>query len=128
MTTNLDSLVFSGTVGYNPVDPSESELSLAISGTGGVAIGTVRISSKADTKSIVLTSAQDNTTIAWNYDKAPDRYSSTILLSQDGVEMARVSGYIALDGENMKELSLEATTQGVTVTFKHTRKDVSHFE
>lgn len=51
-----------------------------------------------------------------------------LVLTQKGSELAQVTGYILRDGDDMRELSLDATAAGVSITIKHTVKEDGTFE
>ncbi len=119
LTTNLDAISFSGKIWFDPSNPKVSTLDGTVS-LSGVTLAGVTIARTENGWSLRLTNPMEKITLEMNYGKADNRYTFDGKVSQDGIDMGELTGYIEhIDGK-FRELALQISAQGMTVSLKHT--------
>lgn len=116
---NLASLSFSGKIGFDPKNPKISIIDGVISSSGEL-VAQIMISKNEDNGSISFGNPDKKQNIVINYQKTDSKDTFVASVSQWDIEMGKVSGYIERKDDKFKELSIEASAQGMTVSMKHT--------
>ena len=119
LESNLATLSFSGKIGYDPADPTVSVLDGSLSASGTV-LADIVTRRDQDGGSIRISNTPDQADIVINYGKKENKYVFDVAVSQDGTEMGKLTGYIEHAGAKFRELSLEGSAQGITVSMRHT--------
>ncbi|NRH20938.1 hypothetical protein HOO68_02755 [Candidatus Gracilibacteria bacterium] len=119
MEKSLGLLSFSGKLGFEPSNPKISLLEGALSASGKL-IANVVVSKDENGGIIKLSNPTEKTDVSIVYGKKESKYSFDISVKQSELEMGRVNAYIEKVDGKFRELSLEASAQGMTVSLKHT--------
>jgi hypothetical protein len=119
MTTSLESISFSGKIGFDPKDPTVSLLEGTLSASGKVLTDIV-ISHQKDNSSIQFTNSEEKAAISINYGKKEGKYVFDAKVTKDSVEMGKISAYVEQKDGKFRELSIEASAQGMVISLKHT--------
>jgi hypothetical protein len=119
LSKNLESLSFSGRVGYDKADPRISLLDGSLSVSGSI-VAQIMVSRGVDGGQITLSNPVQQVTLAINYGKKENRYVFDAVAKQAGTEMGKLTGYIDHMGGRFHELSLDVSAQGMTATLRHT--------
>ena len=115
---NLETLSFSGKIGYDPADPRVSVLDGALSVSGAL-IAQIRVAHTGDDAYMQITNV-DDTGMVLHYNTKNNRYTFDAAIRESGNEVRTMSGYIDRTGDKFKELSIEASAKGITASLKHT--------
>ncbi len=124
---SLDILTFSGVLSFDPKNSDIMDLKLDIY-QSGVLLGNITLYTSPLRTEIVFNSLQDKTNIVFTLTKNDKRSDVKLLLTQAGVEMGQMVGYIIREDDSLSEVSLDATAQWITVWLKHTMKKDGNFE
>ncbi len=124
---SLSALMFSGTLGFDSDHADVAQMHLVISESGGTQLGVLDANTSSVLTQVHLTSAATNSDVTLTLTKTETRNEIQASVSEGGTEMGKLSGYIEHSGDNLKEISLDVTAQGVTVAMKHTVKDDGTF-
>jgi len=87
----LSTLVFSGTLAFDTSDSSISELNLAISQSGGVRMGLLRMATSAHHTQIALHTDETNSTVSFDFQNGKEKKEANAIFSLSGSELARFS-------------------------------------
>jgi hypothetical protein len=115
----LDQLTLTGTLGFDPKNARTAALYINLSESGSE-VGILDIQTSESKTQIRLTSTAEGSEVVFGLEKNGTRNEMNLTLSQWGVEMGKVTGYIDRTGDTLKELALDVTAQGVSVGLKHT--------
>ena len=119
---NLDTISFSGKLGFDPKDPRISILDGTLS-LSGVILSEITLVKNADNGMVRFVNPEQKAAFVINYSKKEGKYSFDGGVTQEGIEMGKMTGYIEMNGHKFHELALEASAQGMTVSFKHTQEN-----
>ncbi len=116
---NLATLSFSGKLGYDIVDPTLSVLDGSLSASGKI-LAAISIRKDNNGWSIHINSTPENAGIVLNYGKKENRYVWDITITQWSSEMGKLTGYVEFQWHKLRDISLEGSAQGITVSLRHT--------
>ncbi|MBC7498403.1 hypothetical protein H7170_02055 [Candidatus Gracilibacteria bacterium] len=119
LESNLSTLSFSGRLAYDIVDPTVSVLDGSLSASGHI-LADISIHKDRDGGSIHINNTPEKIGIVFNYGKKENRYVFDTTLTQATTEMGKLSGYIEHQGHSLREISLEGSAQGITMSLHHT--------
>ncbi len=119
LAKNLKTVSFSGKIGFDPVNPKTSVLDGALSVSGAL-IAEIMMTRREDGGQIRISNSREQLSMEINYGKKENKYVFDATVLQDGSEMGKLTGYIEHTGTKFRELSLEGSAQGITVSMKHT--------
>ncbi len=116
---SLGLLSFSGKLGFDPSNPKVSLLEGTVTASGKL-VADVIISKNENGGTVQLSNSVEKTNILLSYGKKENKYAVDLSVKQNDVEMGKVNAYVEKMDGKFKELSLEASAQGMTVSLKHT--------
>lgn len=116
---SLAQVSFSGKMGFDTKNPKISTLEGALTASGKL-VTNVAIVKNEDAGSVRLTNPDEKTDIAMNYGKIDKKYTLDVSVKQNDVEMGKMNAYIQKDDGKVREISVEGSAQGMTVSMKHT--------
>ena len=119
LSKSLEAVSFAGKIGFDPADPRIAVLDGALSVSGAL-IAELMMSRGADGGQIRISNSREQLSMELNYGKKDNRYTFDIVAQQTGTEMGKFTGYIDSTGGKFRELSLEGSAQGITVSLRHT--------
>lgn len=117
-----------GTIGFHPSDKDILELRLSLMAGADTAVGTFAIIRDAKKYQIILTSIEEALELNYTYTDGETRDDMTLLMSQSGIEMGKMTWYIDTKKGKLSELSLDMMVQWIWVTLKHTQQDDGKFD
>jgi hypothetical protein len=118
----------SGTMGFHPDSTDVSEMVVNLADGSGATLGTLTLLTESQKTQLVLTSTQENISLSYTYTDGETRDDMLLTVSQAGTEVGKMTGYIDTQDGDFRELSLDMTAQGITVTMKHTQDKDGKFE
>ncbi|MFZ2255414.1 MAG: hypothetical protein WAW59_04545 [Patescibacteria group bacterium] len=119
----------SGTMAFHPDNTSTSQMMLNIADGSGVTLGTLAITTEPTKTQLTFTSTQEAIQLDYTYTDGETRDDMILVVSQSGTELGKMTGYVdSTASGDFRELSLDVTAQGITVTLKHTQKDDGTFD
>lgn len=116
----LEGLSFSGTLAFDPKDAKIAAMHLLVSESGSAEVGTIDTLTTKDQTQVRITSAATRSGIDFVIGKEGNKDTLSLSISESGSEVGKLAGYIQMDGDKFRELSLDVTAQGMTVSLKHT--------
>ena len=119
LESNLATMAFSGKIGFDPQDPRLSVLDGALSASGKT-IANLSIIRGDEGGSVRIDSPENKAVVSMNYGKKDKKYTLDMTLRQNDVEMGKITAYVERDGSRFRELSIEGSAQGITVSLHHT--------
>ncbi len=119
LAKNLETVSFSGKIGYDPADPRISVIDGALSVSGAL-VAEIMVSRGTDGGQIRISNSVEQLSMELNYGNKDDRYTFDVIVRQADTEMGKLNGYIDYTGGDLRELSLEGSAQGITVSLRHT--------
>jgi hypothetical protein len=124
---NLDTLTFSGVLAFDQSNARIMNMNMNIS-QSWVMIATARASSSDTHTELHWTSAQDDTEISLVLNQENGKNDMNLALKQWGIEVGSLVASILRQNDAFRELSIEATSQGVSLALKHAIKEDGNFE
>lgn len=119
MSSALESVAFSGKIGFDPEKPSVSLLEWDLTASGKL-IANIVISHQENNSSIQINNSEEKTAITVNYGKVEDKYTFDAKITKDNIEMWKLNAYVSKKEGKFHELSIEASAQWMTISLKHT--------
>ncbi len=116
---SLNTITFTGSLWFDPKNPEVSYLDGTISLSGTI-IGWITISKNLDSTNIKLTSPEDQSALVLNFAKKETKYTLDASVLASGIEAGKISSYVEFQDRKLREISLEASVEGMTMTMKHT--------
>ncbi len=119
LESNLATMAFSGKIWFDPQDPRLSVLDGVLSASGKT-IANLSIIRGDEGGSVRIDSPENKAMVSMNYGKKDKKYTLDMTLRQNDVEMGKITAYVERDGSRFRELSIEGSAQGITVSLRHT--------
>ncbi len=116
---SLSLLSFSGKLWFDPANPKNSILEGSLTASGKL-VADIMISKNDNGGTIHLVNSTEKTDIALNYGTKDNKSSFDLSVKQKDIEMGKANAYIEMIGGKFHELSIEASSEGKTVSLKHT--------
>jgi hypothetical protein len=118
LETNFSLLSFSWKLGFDPKNPKISSMEGIITLSGQL-IGQITVSKDETNTSIQIGNPDKKENIVVSYQKTELKNTFTASINQWGIEMGKILGYVENKDGKFKELSVEASAQGMTASLKH---------
>lgn len=118
----------SGTMWFHSDSTDVTDTQLSLTDGSGTILGTLAAQTEKGKTHMVLTSVQEDIAFDYTYTDGESRDDMVLTVAQAGTELAKMVGYIESKDGKFRELSLDITAQGVTVTLKHTQQDDGTFD
>lgn len=118
----------SGTMAFHPDHTDVTGMNISLTDGSGTILGTLSSLIEPKKTQITITSTQDGVELNYIYTDNDTRHDMNMVVSQSGIEMMKMTGYMDGTGKKFRELGLDITAQGITVTLKHTEQEDGKFD
>lgn len=117
-----------GTMGFDPEGSDNIDIFLTLIDDTSASLGTLSYSMTEAEIQVILTSTDTAIALTYTYTHTEDRNDMSLTFTQSGREMGSAVGYVTRAGDEFRELGLDITAQGITVTLKHNQKEDGSFD
>jgi len=123
LQSSMADISITGEMGFHPKNTTESYISLNFADSEDTPLGTMILVLNEHNQSMSFSDASQSVSLNIVKTHSDNKDDLTLTVYESGMEMLKITAYIEYTGKKIREISLDATLQGVSILMRHTNME-----